>query len=138
MSSGRYNQVNISTYYFTKDGTIAGKPCRLNVVGLDALQFTKTGRNDFDADGNAYVFLVANPSQLIRIEIEYILDTTLQSLIGFIQNAMDTETTIPVGIDGDLGTFSLNTVPKFPRPITLSGKFDNGRVDGVTIELYTT
>jgi len=134
----RYNTVNIGSYYFTKDGTLSGRPCRLNVIGLDALQLTKTGKNEFDAEGNAYVFLVDKKSQLIRIEIEYITKTVFDNLVSEIQDALDAETTIALGVDGDLGTFSLSVVPKFPKPITASGKFDNERIDGVALEFYTT
>lgn len=134
----RYNLVNLETIYFTKTGLVGGVRCRTNVIGLDALKLTKTGRNEFDAEGNAYVFLVDKKSQLIRIEIEYITKAVFDALVALIQAALNAETTLSLGIAGDLGTFALETVPKFPKPITASGKFSNERIDGVAIELYTT
>lgn len=133
----RYNLVNIGTYYFTKDGLVTGKPCRVNVVGLDSLLLSKTGKVDYDAEGNAYVFMVDRKTTTIRIEVDYMLKDVFEDIVDAIDSVIDTESALTLGVVGDLGTYTLSVVPKFPKPITLTGKFDNERIDGIVFEFVT-
>lgn len=133
----RFNLVNINDIYFTRDGTISGVKCRINVTGLEDLLLNKVGRNDFDADGNAYVFFVDRNAVTLTLEIEYLRKDVFDDIIQEIQTAMTDQLVLALGISGELGDYNLDVLPLFPKPVKVSGKFGTNRIDGITISFVT-
>lgn len=126
-----YNTVKISSVYLTDDGLITGRPCRIDVTGLDALSLTSTGAIAIAADGSPYAFVVSNTEGQgvpIRIAPFVLTPSVLNSLKTAINAAVDANLTINITISGDTGAFDLQCLPAFPKPVEFSGKFFNGRI----------
>jgi hypothetical protein len=134
----RFNTVQIETLYLTETGLSGGIPCKVEVSGLEALMLAYSGSVAIAADGTPYSFVQSNAEAQgspIAILIEHLTTGVLSSLKTLFNAAIGGGTTLTVVINGDLGNFSLECQPLFPKPIDPSGKFRNGRIFGLTLNL---
>lgn len=132
-----YNLVQLESIYFTDDGLVTGIPCRIEVDGLDGLLISKTGSVATAADGTPYAFIVDNGGQgaAIRLRPLVITDTVLASIQSALDAAASGNTTVSLDVTGDLGTFNLECIPAYPKPIEGGTRFSNGRIYEVVINL---
>lgn len=134
----RFNTVQIETLYLTETGLAGGIPCKLEVSGLEALLLAYQGSTAIAADGTPYAFVQSNAEAQgspISVRIETITAAVLSSLKTLFNAALAGSTTLTVTVNGDLGNFSVGCQPLFPTPISPSGKFRNGRIFDVTLNL---
>lgn len=134
----RFNTVQIETLYFTDTGLVGGKPCKIEVTGLDALSLASTGAIAIAADGMPYAFVASNAEGQgvpIRIAPEQLTTALFASLKTIINAAIAGSTTLTVIITGDTGTFNLECLPALPKPLEFPGKFRNGRIYESAINL---
>lgn len=134
-----YNLVNFNdTLYLTDDGLVTGRPCRVEVSGLDALALPYAGNVTSAADGTPYAFVIAHHGQgaVLKLSPAVITTSVLASIKSVFQTAIAAEETINLKLTGgDLGNFDLECLPLFPRPIEFSGKFLEGNIYDVVLGL---
>lgn len=124
----------IESIYLTRDGQVGGIRCKNTVEGLPARKLTKTVKIDKDADGNAYAITRPLPSVPITIRTEGMLLAVFDDLVDVFQTALNDETLLSVAITGDTGAFAFDALPKSIG----FGKFSNGRIYGIVIDVETT
>lgn len=135
-----YNLIQIGDTYLTDSGEVDGMPCRVDVSGLDALQFDFTGAQVLSANGNPYSFIVENSGAGLPIEIRpfAVMKDVFDDIRAEIQAAVDGDTAIVIKISGATGTFDLDCIPALPKPIEFPGTFSDERIDNVVFRFLVT
>lgn len=134
----RFNTVQIETLYLTDTGLVGGIACKVDVSGLDGLVLGYSGNVALAADGTPYAFVQSNAEAQgspLAIRIETLTTAVFSSLKTLLNSAIAGGTALTVVINGDTGNFSLECLPLFPRPIAFPGKFRNGRIFDLTLNL---
>ena len=131
----RYSLIQIGSHYLTSDGTVTGDRCRTNLAGLGPLWLDHTGTVFTALDGTPYVQTTANRRKglPLSVTVAQMSKTLFESIIGTVQAAVSSSTTVDVRVSGDSGVFSFKCVPGFPNPVEFSGAFIEGRVLDVTL-----
>lgn len=132
---GRYNLIQIGSAYLTSDGTASGDRCRTQVTGLGSLSLDFTGNVITALDGTPYVQVLQNRRRGLPLSVTaaQMSKALFEQLVGIVQTAVSTSTTIDVRVSGDTGVFSFKCVPGFPNPVEFPGTFIEGRVFDVTL-----
>jgi len=119
----RYNEVKIDTVYLTSTGLVGGKPCKVNVPGLEQLQTTKTGQVANSANGTPYLQLIDFEHRGIKIQVEteWMSKTVYDSIVAIHEASKNGGTTIPIEISGDTGDFTFDVVCAIPQDISFEG-----------------
>lgn len=130
----RYNTITIGGTYLTDTGAVGGSPCRTEVRGLDSLLFDFTGNQFIALDGTPYAQTLDNQKRglPLSIQIAQVSKTVFETLVGTVQSAVSSSSGIVVTVSGDTGTFRLNCIPAFPKPVEFPGTFINERITDVT------
>lgn len=133
----RFNTIKIGSVWLTDDGLSGGKPCKTEVSGVDRLRPTRTGFTRTALSGQPYNFVMPNEGKGVVLVIRpYVLT---ESVFNQLQNGLDGSTqsgvAINVTLNGDTGDFDLECAPLLPQQMEFSGKFSNGRIFDVTINL---
>jgi len=128
-----YNFVKLGSVYLTDSGLIGGTPCRTEVSGLDALQFTQTGTNTIAADGTVHQFKIDNLGKGLLLEIRpfAIMKDVFDDINTVIQDALTNDTIINITISGDTGDFDFDCIPFLPKPVEFPGDFFSEQINGV-------
>lgn len=138
--TGRYNLVKIGDIYLTDTGLVDGKPCKVEVSGVDQLKGAFSGVTVRSASNAPYTFIMNNTlkGSLLVLSPFVIMDTVLDDL----EDAFDVATlagdTLPLILEGDTGTFNLEVTGYYAdgvKPIQFTGEFNRGRIYGVKINL---
>lgn len=131
----RYNTITIGGTYLTDTGAAGGSPCRTEVRGLESLLFNFTGSQFVALDGTPYVQTLDNQKRglPLSVQIAQVSKSVFETLVGTIQSAVSSSSGILVTITGDTGTFRLNCLPAFPKPLEFPGTFVNERISDVTL-----
>lgn len=134
-----YNTVAIGTIWLTSDGLDDGRPCRVSVQGLAALQTEFRTPIVLALDNTPFaqpkrVGIKGRPVSITPFRLE---DDVFADLKDEISDAIENETLIRVRIDGSLGTWDLQCMPGLAEqpetpPIETEGEFELGRVWNVT------
>jgi hypothetical protein len=135
----RYNEVQIGSTYLTSTGAGGGKPCKVQVKGLETLKTTKTGQIINSADGTPYAQLISVSHKGLPIEIltEWMTKTVFDAIVTLIENAKNGASTIALNISGDTGNFSLTVIPAVPDDIFFDS-FRNNYIKGAGFRFMTT
>lgn len=135
--SQEYNLVQLDSLYLTHNGLVGGDPCRTIVTGLDASALDKDGQITQAADGTPYAFIgdQAGIGSIVRIQPAVLTTSVFASLKTMFNTAIAGSLTINAVITGDTGSFDLECLPAFPKPIEFSGEFFNGNLYGVSINI---
>lgn len=136
----RYNTVSIGGVYLTDTGASTGSPCRTTVTGLDSLLFNFTGNQFVALDGTPYVQTADNQKRGLRlsVQVSQISKSLFEQVVGIVQTAVSSSSTVSVTVSGDTGTFYLNCIPAFPKPVEFPGTFVNERISDVTLNFTVT
>lgn len=135
MVTGKYNLIQLGSVYITADGTSSGKPCRAEVEGLDALSSDYTGVTVIALDGTPYnqIQQTAKKGLPLVIKIFQTTDTRLDALKSQIESLISGFSSVLVQITGSTGTFAVNCLPAFPKPLEFTGEFQNSYIKNITL-----
>ncbi len=133
-----FYEVNLDEeIWFTDDGLETGRPCLVDVTGVDSLSVPYAGNITESADNSPYLFRVPHGGQGARIRLEPFVASTslLEDIKTLFAASVEDKVPIEVNISGDTGTFSLNCLPLFPKPIEFSGKFLDDNIYDLALNL---
>jgi hypothetical protein len=133
----RFNSVSLDSVYLTDDGTSGGIGCKCEISGIDGLKSSYAGNVVTAVDGTPHAFILPNIGQGVPLVIKpYVITSALLgSLNSLFNTAISGDAAINVLIAGDTGSFDLSCIPALPKPLEFSGKFLNGRIYDVAINL---
>lgn len=139
-----YNSVQIGAWYLTDDGTEDGIPAKADVTNLDKIFSQLRGNTMQAADDTAHTFVHDYAPQGAIIVITPLVEfmDNLSELSTILEAAAIAGTAIPCVFDGDTGVYEVDCKPYFKSsegilPINFSGKFVNGRIYDVRINLIS-
>jgi hypothetical protein len=133
----RFNLIQIGTLYLTDDETSTGLKAKTTVSGLDDLLNAYTGATVIPISGKPFNFTRVNDGAGVFLQLKpYVVDSDLLSDLNDLFNtALAGDSTINVVITGDTGSFDLECKPRLPKPLEFSGKFINGKIFDLSINL---
>jgi len=138
--TGRYNLIKIGDIWLTDTGTDIGKPCKVEIEGIDRLKGAYSGVTVRSAANTPYTFIMNNTlkGSLLVVSPLVIMDTVLDDLEDAFDAAVLAGDTLEMSIEGDTGTFTLEVTGFYSdgvKPIQLTGEFNNGRIYGCKINV---
>ncbi len=138
--TGRYNLVKIGDIWLTNDGLETGKPCKVEITGIDQLRGAYTGVTVRSAANTPYTFIMNNTLKGVQLVISplVIMDTVLDDLEDAFDAAALAGDTLEMSIEGDTGTYTLEVTGFYSdgvKPVQFTGEFNNGRIFGSKINV---
>jgi hypothetical protein len=135
----RFNLIEIDGIYLTSNGLISGKPCKIQVKGLNRFATTKTGQIQNSANGTPYAQLIDFSHKGLELELlaDFMAKSVFDSIVESFEDSKNDATTFPLIINGDTGNYSLTAMPKIPDDIDWAG-FSGGIIKGATFRVITT
>jgi hypothetical protein len=133
----RFNKVQLDAIYLTDDESGTGLRCKSEVTGLDELFSAYTGATQIAISGKPFNFTRENDGAGVLIVVKpFVVSTDLRDdLKTLVDGALAADITFQTVFTGDNGIFDLNCKPRLNKPIEFSGKFINGRIYDLAINL---
>ncbi|SRR5258706_16358363 len=137
----RYYRVKIGSIYLTHDGTNTGRPCKVDVEGVNGLILPDTGNVATGADGTPFREIPLTPTGAGRpfvIIAAFLVSSVYASLKAALDSAAGSNADFNVTGSGLPGDFDADAIVfDNPQYLTFEG-FSGDNLKGVRISLMTT
>lgn len=132
-----FNQkIKLGNIWLTSDGTEAGFPCQINVLGLPDLKMKWWGNAARNARGNPEMNLTEPSGIDITLQIQAIRVEVFDDIIEMFDDALDNDATFDFVVEGETGNYDLQAEPNPDRSVNWENSTE-GFVETVEIKILT-